>query len=55
MGPYCNYCNRRCFVPRVLKDGRNLILATCPAGAEHDRQAVGEDHTTAVNPLAART
>lgn len=53
MGPYCNYCQRRCFVPRVLKDGRSLIMATCTAGMEHDREATGEDHTTAINPVAA--
>lgn len=53
MGPYCNYCQRRCFVPRVLKDGRSLIMATCAAGMEHDRKETGEDHSTAINPVAA--
>ena len=51
MGPYCKFCDQRCFVPRVLRDGRSLILATCPRGMEHDRKACGQDHTTALNPV----
>lgn len=27
-----------------------MVLATCPAGMAHDREATGYDHTTAVNP-----
>ena len=50
MGPYCDYCARRCFVLRVLADGQRMLLATCTAGAAHDRQACGEDYTTARNP-----
>lgn len=50
MGPYCKFCDRRCFVPRVLSDGRSMILATCQGGMEHDRAACGQDHTTAQNP-----
>jgi hypothetical protein len=51
MGPYCNFCQTRCFVPRVLRDGRSLILATCARGMEHDREKAGQDHTTALNPI----
>lgn len=56
MGPYCNFCDRRCFVPRVMPDdatwmpGQPVILATCPKGAEHSRAKTGYDHTTAINP-----
>lgn len=49
-GAYCQFCDRRCFVPRVLPNGRHLHMATCPAGMEHDRRKTGEDHTTARNP-----
>jgi hypothetical protein len=52
MGPYCKYCDRRCFVPRVLAGGRSMLLATCAAGMEWDRQKVGQDHTTAINPVS---
>jgi len=51
MGPYCDYCGRRCFVTRLLpfKTG-TLLMATCVAGAAHDRKMTGYDHTTAINP-----
>lgn len=51
MGPYCKFCDQRCFVPRVLHNGRSIILATCARGMEHDREACGQDHTTALNPV----
>lgn len=51
MGPYCNFCARRCFVLRVLRDGQSMLLATCAPGMEHDRSQCGEDHTTALNPV----
>lgn len=50
MGPYCDFCDQRCFVDRVLRGGDRMLLATCPAGAAHDRKVCGEDHQTAVNP-----
>jgi hypothetical protein len=57
MGPYCKFCDHRCFVQRVIPDGpdagTHLILATCAAGMAHDRQMTGHDHTSAINPLAA--
>jgi hypothetical protein len=52
MGPYCRFCDRRCFVLRALADGRHILLATCPDGMEHDRRKCGQDYTTATNPLA---
>lgn len=52
MGPYCQYCQRRCFLLRVLKDGRTMLLATCARGMEHDLASCGETHETAVNPIA---
>lgn len=51
MGPYCRYCNRRCFLQRVLLTGKSILLATCPAGMNHDLAATGETHETAVNPI----
>lgn len=51
MGPYCKFCDSRCFVSRVLRDGRSMLLATCARGAAHDRAKVGKDHTTALNPV----
>ncbi len=51
MGPYCKFCDRRCFVPRTLADGRTLILATCQRGAEYDREQCGQDHETAIDPV----
>lgn len=54
MGPYCNFCDRRCFVLRDLPDGSwSGLMATCAKGMEHDRKQTGYDHTTATNPLAA--
>lgn len=56
-GSYCRFCNRRCFVYRVMPadarrhPGRGMHLATCPAGAELDRKITGYDHTTARNPF----
>ena len=51
MGPYCQFCDRRCFVMREVPNGqRRLLMATCAKGMEHDRKQVGCDHTTAINP-----
>lgn len=51
MGPYCRYCDRRCFLLRVLADGRSMLLATCEAGMAHDLASCGQTHETAVNPI----
>lgn len=58
-GSYCKFCDRRCFVLRVLPpnprapwtSGQSLHLATCLSGAEFDRRQTGYDHTTAINPV----
>jgi len=56
MGPYCSFCDHRCFVERRLpasatwRPGQIVLLATCTKGAEHDRRAIGCDHTSAINP-----
>lgn len=51
MGPYCKFCDQRCFVPRWVPGHGSIILATCAKGMEHDREhTAGYDHTTAVNP-----
>ena len=51
MGPYCEFCDFRCFVVRVLPGTREQILmATCLAGMDHDREVTGHDHRTALNP-----
>jgi hypothetical protein len=50
MGPYCEFCDFRCFVVRSLPFLKGtLLMATCAAGMAHDRQATGFDHTSAVN------
>lgn len=41
MGPYCNYCDKRCFVPNPRCETSATILATCPAGIAHDRRVLG--------------
>lgn len=52
VGPYCNYCARRCFLPRQLPSGRTLILATCRSGMANDRaKCDGHDHRTTLNPV----
>jgi hypothetical protein len=54
VGPYCRYCDHRCFVERIVND-RVVLLATCARGREHDREAIGQDHTTALNPYDVAT
>lgn len=62
MGPYCDFCDRRCFVLRVRPEGVDgpaawtgvLLMATCQAGAAHDRAKTGHDYTTAINPYDER-
>ncbi len=62
-GPCCRYCGHHCFVLRTLPDDarkpaawpNQIHMATCKAGAEHDRSVTGYDHTTAPNPALAVT
>jgi len=39
MGPYCNFCGRRCFVHNPMRGGH--LLATCKAGQELDKERLG--------------
>jgi hypothetical protein len=54
-GAYCRFCDHRCFVYRVIDRGTTLPwsghLATCEKGKAHDREQVGADADTAINPL----
>lgn len=55
-GAYCMYCKHRCFVYRQVIVAGEIVwaghMATCPSGMEHDRNAIGVDHTMAHNPHA---
>ena len=54
-GAYCKFCNRRCFVYRVIPDGPRQgwggHLATCVDGMAHDLKETGHTHITAINPV----
>lgn len=53
MGPYCLYCDFRCFVYRVLPDRSWAgLMATCQSGMERDLIELGYDYRTADNPYA---
>lgn len=49
MGPYCKFCNNRCFVhfpqgtpEHILKAyGSSTIIATCPEGQRFEKEKVG--------------
>jgi hypothetical protein len=52
MGPYCKFCDNRCFVPVRLTDEQLAmalerqnfvvsILATCAKGREFDKEMLG--------------
>ena len=57
MGPYCEHCGRRCFVHRqiIIGDTEEPLwsgyMPTCQEGASRDRARLGQNHTTAHNPL----
>ncbi|MEU7323385.1 hypothetical protein ABZ682_22960 [Streptomyces griseoviridis] len=55
-GAYCKFCDRRCFVLRIIPDGPQKgwtgHLATCAGGMAYDREQTEHDHTTAINPMA---
>lgn len=50
MGPYCVYCDNRCFVPRKVPGSPVSLMATCPAGMANDLRATGYTYLTAINP-----
>jgi hypothetical protein len=54
MGPYCKFCNHRCFTHmpeetpehiveayRTFMGGSVPIIATCPAGQQFEKQRIG--------------
>jgi hypothetical protein len=49
MGPYCKFCNLRCFVPMTEKwpehvrqaYGHYTMAATCPGGRRFDKEKFG--------------
>lgn len=43
MGPYCKYCDQRCFIPNPKQGQQVTILATCARGMERDRAELGYD------------
>lgn len=54
-GAYCKFCNRRCFVYRIIPDGPRQgwggHLTTCVDGMAHDLKETGHTHITAINPV----
>lgn len=53
-GAYCRYCGHRCFVYRqIIVAGQRVWdghMATCGAGAAHDRASLGVSFAEAHNP-----
>lgn len=49
MGPYCTFCNQRCFVPLPPRTPANIlsayrsatIIATCQQGQNFEREKIG--------------
>jgi len=49
MGPYCKFCNQRCFryIPEIAPEhvksayGTSTIAATCEAGKAFEREKIG--------------
>jgi len=50
MGPYCNFCNQRCFTylpegtPQYILDAYRpgvTIIATCPGGQRFEKEKTG--------------
>ena len=58
MGPYCRYCDTRCFVPDPWGEhrigGARIILATCEKGKALDRERAGYDIDRAREMAGAR-
>jgi hypothetical protein len=51
-GAYCKFCGQRCFVYRIVPGSTVTHLATCSRGMAFDREHLGVDADTAVNPYA---
>ena len=61
MGPYCKFCNNRCFTPipagtpdRIVKVFNCDIIATCAAGQEFEKKKIGYCYAD-VKPFKAST
>jgi len=52
MGPYCNYCDHRCFVLNPRKPGH--LLATCVMGQGHDKEILGYCYGEVVEEVVNR-
>lgn len=50
-GAYCQFCDNRCFVYRIVPGSSVTHLATCVEGKAYDREQLGVDADTAVNPM----
>lgn len=50
MGPYCKFCDHRCFVTDTKRPG---LLATCAAGKAHDLAKLGYCYER--RPMVLRT
>ncbi len=63
MGPYCQFCNQRCFVyfpddtpGHILDAYRKVcptvtIIAACPGGQAYERKKIGYCYQDIVNAL----
>lgn len=51
-GAYCKFCDNRCFVYRIVPGSHVTHLATCAEGKAFDREQLGVDADTAINPAA---
>ena len=60
MGPYCKFCDQRCFVPfpdstpeHILKAyGTSSIIATCPQGQVFEKAKVGYCYADIIKGIA---
>lgn len=62
MGPYCRFCDNRCFVHipqgtpnHILKAyGKNTIIATCAQGQEFEKKKIGYCYDDIIAEIAKR-
>lgn len=62
MGPYCKFCDQRCFVhipmgtpENILKAyGTSTIVATCKAGQQYEKNKVGFCHQDIVDAINSK-
>jgi len=55
MGPYCQFCDHRCFVHNPRSEPRATIIATCARGQVHDLKHLGYNYRTIQRDKAAAT